>query len=312
MLMGTEKYREAEGRYWRETTGRQPDERVVRLAGLDTDVRVLEFGDGLPLLFIHGGPNAGSTWAPLVGELSGFRCLMVDRPGCGLSSPVKNAPRPVRRFMADLVAALLAQIDPSPIGVVASSFGSFAVLSHAVARPEDVPPTVHFGCPALVPGSKTPLRFLLQSLPGLGSVLLRLEPPNLKTAKKAFRQIGHAKAMDAGRIPEVGLLWYAVLLKETRTRENDLALFGRVRPKDMLSPAELGRISSPMSFYWGADDTFGGAQTALSVTEMIPGAGLEMSADSGHLPWMDAPAAAARHVQEFMDRVLAGGDASNE
>lgn len=202
--------------------------------------------------------------------------------------------------MADLVAALLVEVEPSPVGLVASSFGSFAVLSHAVARPDTVPPTVHCGCPALVPGSKAPLRFLLQSVPGLRSVLLRLEPPNLKTAKATFRRIGHSKAMDAASIPEIGFHWYAALLEHTRTRENDLALFGRVRPRDALSPSELGRVSSPMSFFWGSDDTFGGPETARTLAEMIPGAGLELSNDSGHLPWMDTPAAAARHVQEFM------------
>ena len=299
-MTDTRGYREAEAEYWQEMTGGQPDERVVRLAGLETDVRILEVGHGRPLLFIHGGPNAGSTWAPLVGELSGFRCMMIDRPGCGLSTAARNAPKPVRRFMAELVSALLSELEPSPVGVVASSFGSYAVLSHALACPDRVLPTVHFGCPALVPGSKTPLRFLLQSLPGLRSVLLRMEPPNLETAKKAFRQIGHGKAMDAGRIPEVGFHWYASLLKDTPTRENDLALFGRIRPKDRLSPAELGRIRCRMSFCWGTDDTFGGAGTARALAEMISGAGLEMLDESGHLPWMDAPAEAARHVQEFM------------
>ena len=300
MDMGAERYREAEARYWREVAGALPTERVVRLGGLGTDVRLLESGQGPPLLFIHGGPNAGSTWAPLVGELSGFRCILVDRPGCGLSPPAKDAPEQVRRFMADLVAALLAEVEPSPVGLVASSFGSFAVLAHAVAHPENVPPTVHLGCPGLVPGSKTPLRFLLQALPGLRSVFLRIEPPNLKTAKEAFRRIGHAKAMDAGSIPEAAFDWYAALLEHTCTRENDLALFGRVRPKDALPPTELGRIRSPMSFFWGADDTFGGTGTARALVEMIPGAVLEMLDDAGHLPWMDAPVAAARHVREFM------------
>lgn len=302
-MMRTEEYRAAEVRYWRETTGRQPDERVVRVAGLGTDLRMLEFGEGRPLLFIHGGPNAGSTWAPLVGELSGFRCLMIDRPGCGLSSPARNAPKAVRRFMTDLVATLLAEVEPSPVGVVASSFGSYAVLSYAVAGLGDLPPTVHLGCPALVPGSKTPLRFLLQSIPGLGSVLQRLEPPNVQTAMKTFRQIGHGRAMDAGRIPEVGFRWYAALLEHTRTRENDLALFGRVRPKDKLTDTELERIASPMSFCWGTDDTFGGTEAARALVEMIAGAELEILDGSGHLPWMDAPSAAARHVEKFMGGV---------
>ena len=157
----------------------------------------------------------------------------------------------------------------------------------------------------MVPTSKTPLRFFLQMVPGLGRLLRLLDPPNLESAQKALRQIGHAKAMDAGRIPEVFFHWYAALLRDTPTRDNEFALFGRVRPKDMFKSEELGRVKSPTSFFWGEDDTFGGAETARAVTQMIPGAALELLSDSGHLPWLDDPKQAARHVEEFMTRQMA-------
>ena len=44
--------------------------------------------DGIPVLFIHGGPTSGGTWAPLVPRVKGFRCLVLDRPGTGLSDPL--------------------------------------------------------------------------------------------------------------------------------------------------------------------------------------------------------------------------------
>ena len=306
-MTGLEAYRKAEARYWSETAGGHPNERMVHLPTLDVDVRILEYGDGPPLLFIHGGPNAGSTWAPLVGALSGFRCMVLDRPGCGLSTVAKNPPDSVRGFMADVVGELLTQLEPRPVGVVASSFGSFATLSHAIRDPDDAPPAVHMGCPAMVPTSKTPLGFILQMIPGLGRILRLLDPPSVKSAKKAFRQIGHAKTMDAGRLPESGFQWYAALLRDTATRSNEFALFGRVRPKDMFKAEELGRVSSPTSFFWGEDDTFGGAETAQAVTEMIPGAELELLSDSGHLPWLDEPEQAARHVENFMMRHVVSG-----
>lgn len=302
-----EEYRQAEAQYWSESAGGHPDERMVRLPRLDADVRVLGFGDGPPLLFIHGGPNAGSTWAPLVGALPGFRCMVIDRPGCGLSTVAQQAPKSVRRFMADLVAELLTELTPVPVGVVASSFGSFSVLAHAIEYPDDAPPVVHMGCPAMVPTSKTPLGFMLQMVPGLGHLLRLMDPPSLKSAKKAFRQIGHGKSMDAGQIPEVGFHWYAALLSSTPTRANEFALFGRVRPKDMFKSEELARVNSPSSFFWGEDDSFGGADTARAVAEMIPNAELEMVSDFGHLPWLDDPPRAARHVEGLMKRVLPSG-----
>ena len=164
--MNERAYRVAEEAFWKASGLPIPAERRISLPRLGLGVRIMEVGEGPELLFLHGGPNAGSTWAPLVAHLDGFRCLLVDRPGCGLSSPPTHPPRSVRTFVSDMVADLLDTMGESVVGIVASSFGSYSSLLHAVAHPEATRPAVHFGCPALAPGSKAPLRFLLQMLPG--------------------------------------------------------------------------------------------------------------------------------------------------
>ena len=86
--MNEAKYREAEERLW-DSAGRKPIEHFVELPRNGVRVRVQEVGEGPPALFLHGGPNSGSTWAPLLEHLEGFRCLLLDRPGTGLSDPIK-------------------------------------------------------------------------------------------------------------------------------------------------------------------------------------------------------------------------------
>ena len=293
------RYREAEARFWSDVGGDLPTEHMLPLAGLGVRVRDLESGTGPPLLFVHGGPNAGTTWAPLVARLSDFRCIVVDRPGCGLSEASPNSGQSVRKLMSSFVADVVDGLGTKPRGLVASSFGSYAVLVHSVTHPARGFPSVHFGCPALAPGARTPLRFLLQSLPGFRSVLLKLEPPTIATAWKAFRQIGHGKSIDRGLIPEAGMEWYAALLADTHTRENDLALFSRIRPKDRLTRDDLASVAAATSFFWGTDDTFGGPPVAEAVAAAIPNASLTLVEDAGHLPWLDDPAAAANHVRAF-------------
>ena len=46
----------------------QREEHFVPVDGYDLKVRVQEIGSGPSLLFIHGGPNAGSTWLDNPGE----------------------------------------------------------------------------------------------------------------------------------------------------------------------------------------------------------------------------------------------------
>lgn len=42
--------------------------------------RVQTIGNGPPLLFVHGAPNAGSTWVQLVSFLPRYKCILIDRP----------------------------------------------------------------------------------------------------------------------------------------------------------------------------------------------------------------------------------------
>ena len=46
--------------------GVQPASRRVRLADPPVSVRVLEVGDGPPLVLVHGSGMSASTWAPLM------------------------------------------------------------------------------------------------------------------------------------------------------------------------------------------------------------------------------------------------------
>lgn len=294
-------YHEAERQLWRVHTGQTPVERYLTLANAGVRVRLLEYGAGPALLFLHGGPNAASTWAPLVTHLSGFRCLMLDRPGCGLSAPPDAPPRRVRAFMVQTLLDTLDALDLDEARIVASSFGSYTALATAVEQPARIARMVHLGCPALVPGSKTPVRFVLQTLPGLRALMLKLEPPTDETSRKMLVRIGHAALLDRGESAEGFIRWYTHLLRYTKTREHDLTLFGQIRPRDALSREELNQLQIPMSFLWGAADSFGGVSVARSLTDLIPQAVLEVVDGAGHLPWIDDPERAAQHVRRFMN-----------
>ena len=153
------------------------------------------------------------------------------------------------------------------------------------------------GCPALVPGVKTPLANVLPALPVVGALVRRLQPPSLERTTRAWKEMGHSPAVL--RRPEVTefLEWYTDLTRCTDTRANDNHLFGRVRPRDALSEDELARIEVPMSFLWGEDDSFGDVSVARRIVEALPAATLETVPDGGHLPWLDVPERAASHVR---------------
>lgn len=54
--------------------------RLVRLAEPPIAVRVLEVGDGQPLVLVHGGGMSASTWAPLMPYLATHAGSRRNRP----------------------------------------------------------------------------------------------------------------------------------------------------------------------------------------------------------------------------------------
>lgn len=295
-----DRYRGAERALWHAVVGALPSERYVSLPRLGSQVRLLEYGEGPTLLFVHGGPSAGSKWAHLVGGLAGFRCVLLDRPGCGLS-PLPARPIPgVRAYVTQIIADVLDALGEPPAAIIASSFGSYAVLAFAAAHPARALPAVHLGCPALTPGSRVPLPLLIPCLPLIGALARRLDPPGQQASRRAFRAMGHGDELAQRADIAAFFAWYTALMRETPTRAHDQRLFGRVRGGDTLRAEELAALRSPCSFFWGEDDGFGGPEVARALVAQMPAAALELAPGAGHLPWLDAPTRAASHVRSFL------------
>jgi 2-hydroxy-6-oxonona-2,4-dienedioate hydrolase len=305
--MDTARYLEAEAALWA-ATGASPSSRRVRLERLEVDVRIQEVGQGPPVLFLHGGPNSGSTWAPLVAHLDGFRCLLLDRPGTGMSEalPTPLTLRAADAFGDTLVADVLDALGLDLAHLVASSFGGYLALRSAARHPGRVDRMVQMACPAFVPGMLTPpfiRAFGLRPVRRLLGVL----PPSPRGARSIFRQIGHGASLDAGRIPGPFLDWWLALQGHTDTFRNEsemiasgVSLLRGFDPALTLDEELLRSVSCPTRFIWGADDTFGGEEVARHLVSLLPDADLEMLPDAGHLPWLDAPEHVARRTAAFL------------
>jgi pimeloyl-ACP methyl ester carboxylesterase len=301
------KYREAEQRLW-QGVGFEPGEQTITLKSTGTAVRIQTIGEGPPVLFIHGGPNAGSTWAPIIHAFEGFKCLLVDRPGTGLSEPWSGATDPalLLRLGDTFVDDVLTGSGIDRAHVVASSFGGFLALRSAAVMPARFDRMVQMACPAMVPGMKTPPFMRMMSM-GWFRRFTGLFPPNEKMGDRILRQIGHGASLDADRIPRPFKEWYLDLQRYTDTMKNDGDMIGAgatLRGFDetlTLPDSLIASVSVPTLFLWGEDDGFGGRDVAGNVTSLMPNAELVMMPDSGHLPWLDFPEDVGRRTREFLD-----------
>lgn len=305
--MNEASYRESEASLW-DTVGFQPDEKMAELKTTGTRVRVQVIGNGPPVLFIHGGPNSGSTWAPIVGAFDGYTCLLVDRPGTGLSEPLKAVPDTSTfiRIADHFVSDVLSGMDIDQADVVASSLGGYIALRSAATTPDRYGRMVQMACPALVQGMLTPSFMKLIRMSWFRKVT-GVFPPNQRISDNILRQIGHGKSLDAGRIPQSFKDWYLDLQRYTDTMENDGNLIGAFNSssgwdeKLMLTDQLLASIKTPTLFLWGEDDGFGGREVADTTVAPMPNTSLEIIKDAGHLPWLDFPAEIGTRTRSFLE-----------
>ena len=199
---------------------------------------------------------------------------------------------------------MLDGLDVATAHVVATSLGGHIALRSAAAHPDRIDRMVEFGYLPGAPLEHVPLSMRMATLPGarrlMGSV-----PPTRGAVRAILRQLGMGEAMKDGRISPEMFDWFHALLRDTPTMRNDTDL-----PRELLQkagkgtpslPADLlAAVRCPVLFAWGADDPLGGADVARSFVPLIPGAELELWADTGHAPWMEHPERAAALVSGFL------------
>jgi 2-succinyl-6-hydroxy-2,4-cyclohexadiene-1-carboxylate synthase len=257
------------------------------------DWNVAERGRGPAVLLLHGFTGSMAAWdalAPLLAER--HRVLLVDLPGHGRTHLPDPDLATVERSAADL-AALLADLDAVPAGVLGYSLGARVALRLAIAHPEAVG------------------RLVLES-PSAG-----IADPAARTARR------RADDALADRIEAEGIAafvdeWernpvfasHAALPPERARRirtmrlANDpagLAASLRASGQGAMEPLHdrLVEVDAPTLVITGDLDTVGRPR-AERVAAGIPRARLEVVDGAGHTPHDEQPETFARLVSAFL------------
>ena len=299
----SQRYRHAERTLWAHYD-LEPTERFVELDAPAVRLRVLEVGSGDPVLLIHGTGGPGSL-ASLVNELSGFRCLMLDRPGWGLSSPIDYAQHDYKSVVADLLSGVLDGLSVDQAHVIGASIGNNWALRLAQKQPSRVGRTVLLGGSPLVPEIPVPSFIRLLSSP-IGAVIVRL-PLKPKMVQGQLRQLGHGPSLDAGRIPDEFIEWRLALDRESDSMPSERDMVRAIasfrtgfKPGLQFADAELAAIQQPTLYVYGTADPVGTVDIWRRAVGLLPRGELRLMDDGGHMPWFDDPSQVAGHVTRFL------------
>jgi pimeloyl-ACP methyl ester carboxylesterase len=302
-----ERFRRAESAFWASYDAR-PTERWLELARPATRARAVEFGEGPPLLFLHGGPGAGTIFAPIVSLLNDFRCIAIDRPGCALSPPIPPPGLRVPETMAEVLRSCLDSLGIERARIVTSSFGGTCALWLALRHPERVARICHLGCPGFLAGSNLPFMIRVLATPLLGYVAARL-PMNRRGVLAFLRSMGEGRLIDAGLVPESFVDFWMSLVNDTDTMQNDREMIRsaasfRGLPSELVLPDEaITAMDIPTYFYWGADEPFGTAEYATSLASGMRDGAIDIVPEVGHIPWLGEREDCAARIRSFMKNV---------
>jgi pimeloyl-ACP methyl ester carboxylesterase len=299
----TERYRRAERAFWG-TYGLAPAERFVTVGSPPVRLRVQELGSGAPVLFVHGTGGPGAYFAPLLAELHGLRCLVLDRPGWGLSAPVDYSRAAYATVAAELLRDTLDALGIDRAHLVGGSIGNLWALRLAQAHPERVDRLVLLGSGPLTAEIRV-TRFIRLLRSPLGKVIIHV-PEKPRILAKQLAGLGHTVGDGPGQVPATFVDWRLAMTRETdwRRHERDMirCVLGRdgFAPGFMLTDAEVAGITQPTLMVYGTADPGGSVDIWRRFTDRLPQGELELVDGGGHMVWYDDPSRIGARVTQFL------------
>ncbi len=283
-------------------TGTQARSRFVAISEPAMRVHVLEAGSGQPVLMIHGGNSVAAAWEPLLSLLQPhFHLYAPDRPGCGLTEKIDYRRVAFREHAVAFVRSIMDALGLEQASLVGNSMGGYWALVFALAHPDRIDRLALVGEPA---GSTEKLTWFhrLTATPGLNRLLYAtvLKARREQAREKLGRLAAHPERVSeafldvtyAGAVlPGARLAWLSMLERVAPPfRPNELTYALR---------HELRYLQRPVLIIWGDHDFFAPSWGEV-LCRYLPEAHLEVVADAGHFPWVDAPEHVATLLRNFL------------
>jgi len=276
-------------------------------------IHALEVGHGdATLIFLHGlGASAGEYAALLARLGSRFRVLGIDRPGGGLSDPVRFQGHP-RQPWNESVLAVADQLGVRSFDLVGHSLGGLAAGGFAIDHPDRVERLALLSPVGI--SSRLPVVWSLSMLPGITDVLTAAARAAMARQSREPTPAVPGAGFGPVRIgPD--LATYRYLVGRRFSRGADLETIPRLmrpfgfRPESLLLPG-LDRLAERTLVVWGDHDDQVALAPARAELSGYPRITLRVMEGAGHLFPFEDPLSTASVIEDwFAARVRSAADA---
>jgi pimeloyl-ACP methyl ester carboxylesterase len=256
-----------------------------------------EFGEGEPLLFVHGILVDGRLWGEVPERLgSQFRCLVPDWPMGSHRLPMNPDADLSPPGIAALITAFLDALELDRVTVVGNDTGGAMSQIFTAAHPDRVERLILTNCDMLDVFPPFPFNFM----PPLARV------PGGMTVMAAPFRIGAVRRATYGSLvkhpisPELADSWLEPMRADPQVKRDAAKLTAGVNKRHTLEAAErLRSFERPVRFIWAPEDRFFKLAKAEELAAMLPDARIEQVDDAKTFVPLDQPERVAELITGF-------------
>jgi 2-hydroxy-6-oxonona-2,4-dienedioate hydrolase len=265
---------------------------IVDAGGVST--RVIEAGEGPPLVLLHGtGGHAEAYLRNLAALSEHFHVIAYDMPGHGFSDG------PSQPYTLDVHAAhLLALLDALGLQrahLSGESLGGWVSAWVAAHRPERVDRLV-----LTTPGNVTSKPETMATVRDTTMRAVAEASPETVRARLEWLFAPVNRHLVSDELVAVRLAIYTRPGALQRMRDVLVLQDPEVRARYGWNPEWTGRIAAPTLIIWTSDDPTGTIEEGRLLESWIPGARLVCIDGAGHWPQWETPDVFDRYHLEFL------------
>jgi pimeloyl-ACP methyl ester carboxylesterase len=259
-----------------------------------------EYGEGDPILFMHGLGMSSFTWRHLPESLAReHRVILVDLKGFG-NSPKPRDDKYTIYDQACLICRFVFDHDLKNLTLVGNSLGGGVALATALYLSAHAPERLErlVLIDTIAYEQKMPLFVKLLATPVLGPLMVATVPKNLQV-----RTIMKLAYFDNEAVPEDAVEHYADVLNKPGARQALVQTARQIIPADLDRLTALySKIDSPTLILWGQRDAIVPLDIGRRLHGAIPNSQLVILPDTGHIPQEERPGATLAEIVAFIGR----------
>lgn len=249
-------------------------------------IHYLDYGQGPPVLMLHGGGAGSAIWFRQIEVLAKFhRVVVPDHPVFGLSAQHAFG-SPLVESLISYLTGFMSALRLERVDLVGLSMGAQGALALAIESPDRVNRLAVIGAAGL--GRAFPLVFRLATIPVFGRLITR---PNRWGQDNYFKtmEVIDSEFEDAELYRQYA---YDVTLTEGHSsamRSSISAITSMVGQKSIFTDDDLRLVKAPTLAIWGEHDQVFPVEHGYRLARLVPDSSMRVIENARHVPLLDHP-----------------------